>query len=93
VLIVWIYHGGKPTKMMENYLLYKMCLNGQPGVKPLNSSLFRQVFMSKYGNVKIFKIMKASKRSKEWIANRDNRVCEAPALGTTLGSTHRRSRR
>jgi hypothetical protein len=49
--------------------------------------------MSKYGKVKIFKIMKASKRSKEWIANRDNRVCEAPALGTTLGSTHRRSRR
>jgi hypothetical protein len=27
VLIVWIYHGGEPTKMMENYLLYKMCLN------------------------------------------------------------------
>jgi dolichyl-diphosphooligosaccharide--protein glycosyltransferase len=72
------YHGGKPTKMMENCLLYKMCLNGQPGVKPLNSSLFRQVFMSKYGKVKIFKIMKASKKSKEWIANPDNRVCDAP---------------
>ena len=49
------YHGGRPTKMMEECLLYKMCLSGQHGVKPLNASLFREVFSSKYGKVKIFK--------------------------------------
>ena len=72
------YHGGKPTKMMENCLLYKMCLSGQQGIQPLNSSLFRQVFSSKYGKVKIFKIMKASKKSKDWVADPANRVCDAP---------------
>ena len=72
------YHGGRPTKMMENCLLYKMCLAGQPGIKPLNSSLFRQVFSSKYGKVKIFKVMRVSKKSKEWIADPANRVCDAP---------------
>ena len=72
------YHGGKPTKMMENCLLYKMCLSGQAGIQPLNSSLFRQVFSSKYGKVKIFKIMKTSKKSKDWVADPANRVCDAP---------------
>lgn len=98
------YHGGRPTPMMENCLLYKMCLHGQSGIKPLvrasqlravrlcqtsrteaghrcgtqNSSLFAHVFTSRYGKVRIFKVRKVSKKSKEWIADPKNRVCDAP---------------
>jgi dolichyl-diphosphooligosaccharide---protein glycosyltransferase len=32
--------------------------------------------MSKYGKVRIFKILKSSEESKEWVKN--NRLCDAP---------------
>ena len=34
------------------------------------------MFRSKYGKVRIYKIMSVSKESKEWVLN--NRVCDAP---------------
>ena len=37
---------------------------------------FRPVFSSKYGKVRIFKIMSVSQESKEWVLN--NRKCDAP---------------
>ena len=37
---------------------------------------FRQVFHSKYGKVRIFKILSVSKESKDWVEN--NRLCDAP---------------
>ena len=71
------YQGGKPTPMMENCLLYKMCLYGQQGVS-LNNSLFSHVFSSKYRKVRIFKVRHVSKKSKDWVANPDNKICDAP---------------
>ena len=72
------YRGGIPTPMMRKSLLYKLTQFGyKPDVK-VNPKRFEHVFTSKYGKVRIFKIVGVSKKSKRWIANPANRVCDAP---------------
>mmetsp|Transcript_39197 Transcript_39197/g.103282 ORF Transcript_39197/g.103282 Transcript_39197/m.103282 type:complete len:281 (+) Transcript_39197:35-877(+) len=51
---------------------------GEPGIPPLSKKLFQHAFTSKYGKVRIFKIMNVSLKSKKWIADPANRVCDAP---------------
>jgi len=72
------YQGGIPTPMMEKCLLYKTVRYGEPGVPALNPKLFKHAFTSKYGKVRIFKIMNVSLKSKKWVADPANRVCDAP---------------
>ena len=72
------YQGGIPTPMMEKCLLYKMVRYGEQGVPPLDEKRFTHAYTSKYGKVRIFKIMNVSRKSKEWVANPANRVCDAP---------------
>uniref|UniRef100_A0A7S3B345 dolichyl-diphosphooligosaccharide--protein glycotransferase n=1 Tax=Haptolina ericina TaxID=156174 RepID=A0A7S3B345_9EUKA len=69
--------GGNPTPMMSKSLLYKLCQYGRPGVT-LNDTYFQHAYTSKYGKVRIFKVRKVSKKSKDWIANPENRLCDAP---------------
>ncbi len=64
--------------MMEKCLLYKTVRYGEPGVPPLNPKLFTHAFTSKYGKVRIFKVMNVSLKSKKWVADPTNRVCDAP---------------
>jgi len=71
------YQGGTPTPMMEECLLYNLVQYGRPGIK-VNESLFQHVFTSKYGKMRIFKIKRVSLKSKQWVANQTNRVCDAP---------------
>lgn len=76
---------GTPTPMMEKSLLYKLHSHNQkPGVQA-NSSLFKEVYISKYGKVKIFRVLRVSKKSKEWIANPKNRKCDAPGSWYCVG--------
>jgi len=72
------YQGGIPTPMMEKCLLYKMVRQGEPGIPPLSSKRFTHAFSSKYGKVRIFKVMNVSLKSKKWVADPANRVCDAP---------------
>jgi len=72
------YQGGIPTPMMEKCLLYKMVRMGEPGVPALNKHRFTHAYTSKYGKVRIFKVMNVSRKSKEWVADPANRVCDAP---------------
>jgi len=71
------YQGGTPTPMMEQCLLYKLVQYGRQGIK-VNESLFKHVYTTKYGKVRIFKILRVSKKSKDWVADPKNRVCDAP---------------
>jgi dolichyl-diphosphooligosaccharide---protein glycosyltransferase len=72
------YSMRKPTPMMKASLLYNLAVVGEdPSVK-LDQKLFKEVFVSKYRKVKIFKVMNVSQESKDWIANPANRVCDAP---------------
>ena len=61
---------------MKESLLYILHSNGiNPGVV-VDRNRFREVFTSKYGKVRIYKIQSVSEESKEWVLN--NRVCDAP---------------
>eukprot|EP00808_Paulinella_micropora_P026143 g82501.t1 len=74
------FHGGdrnKPTDMMRDSFIYQMHQHGIGGVR-LDETLFEQSFVSKYQRVKIFKVLKKSLKSKEWIADPANRICDAP---------------
>jgi dolichyl-diphosphooligosaccharide--protein glycosyltransferase len=63
---------------MEESLLYKLVMNKiHPDVK-IDPNRFREVFRSKYGKVRIYKVMSVSKESKDWVADPANRVCDAP---------------
>lgn len=64
-------HSG-PSKMMAKSLIYKLH-SGKIGGKH-----FKQVFRSKYGKVKIYKVLHVSQESKKWVADPKNRICDAP---------------
>eukprot|EP00912_Choanoflagellata_sp_UC4_P001252 UC4_evm1s779 len=72
------YQGGRPTPMMAESLLYKLTQWGyRQDIKLDTKNRFKEVFTSKYGKVRIFKVQKVSKESKAWIADPANRVCDA----------------
>jgi dolichyl-diphosphooligosaccharide--protein glycosyltransferase len=63
--------------MMAKSMLYKMHQDGKNGVH-VDPQRFRLVKETRYGKVRIFKVLKVSKASKMWVANVTNRVCDAP---------------
>ena len=74
-----------PTPMMAASLLYKLHSAGiRPGVKA-DPDLFREVFQSKHGKVRIYKVLHVSKESKDWVADPANRICDAPGSWYCVG--------
>jgi len=65
-------HQGQPTPMMEASLLYQL------HSKVPDSNRFKHAFTSKYGKVRIFKVMSVSQESKDWVADPKNKICDAP---------------
>jgi len=79
------YNDGRPTPMMAASLLYNLIGHKQrPGVV-VDSSLFQEAYSSKYGLVRIFKVMNVSKESKAWAADPANRKCDAPGSWYCVG--------
>ena len=69
---------GMPTPKMAGSLLYKLHSHDLvPGVQ-VDKNRFKEVFKSKYGKVRIFKVLSVAKDSKEWVADPKNRICDAP---------------
>lgn len=69
---------GQPTPMMRDSLLYNLHISGEaPGVE-VDRRMFRLVYKSRYGLVKIFKVMNVSAESKAWVRDPKNRKCDAP---------------
>ncbi|GMI05877.1 hypothetical protein TrLO_g5603 [Triparma laevis f. longispina] len=86
---------GTPTPMMEASLLYKLHGHNQKQGVTVDPNRFREVFTSKYGKVRIFKVLGVSEESKSWVADPSNRDCDVeggwfcrgvypPALETVL---------
>jgi dolichyl-diphosphooligosaccharide--protein glycosyltransferase len=77
---------GTPTPMMAQSMLYKMHSHNQkPGVY-VNPDLFREVYTSKYNKVRIYKVLHVSKKSRKWVANPENRKCDAPGSWYCVGN-------
>ncbi|CAG9582464.1 oligosaccharyl transferase-like protein [Leishmania major strain Friedlin] len=68
----------RPTPMMRASLLYNLHEAGKTKGVKVNPSLFQEVYSSKYGLVRIFKVMNVSAESKKWVADPANRVCHPP---------------
>lgn len=76
---------GTPTPMMERSMLYKLIMhNRRPGVTA-NETMWREVYSSKYQKVRIFKVLKVSKKSRNWLADPANRICDAPGSWYCVG--------
>merc|ERR1712194_894860 len=76
---------GNPTPMMEASLLYVLHSHRQrPGVVA-DSNRFEEVFISKYGKVRIFKVKSVDEVSKKWAADPANRICDAPGSWYCVG--------
>jgi dolichyl-diphosphooligosaccharide--protein glycosyltransferase len=71
-------HQGSPTPMMEASLLYNLHSHNMRAGVNVDSNRFKHVFTSKYGKVRIFKVMSVSQESKDWVADPANKVCDAP---------------
>jgi len=69
---------GTPSAMMQRSFLYTLHSHKlKPGVEaPAN--MFREEFRSKYGKVRIFKILQVDTESKRWVADPKNLVCDVP---------------
>jgi dolichyl-diphosphooligosaccharide--protein glycosyltransferase len=72
------YQGGVPTPMMANSLLYKLTQYSYKQEITLDPNRYQHVFTSKFGKCRVFKIKSVSKKSKDWVANPENRLCDAP---------------
>ncbi|CAB9527217.1 glycosyltransferase subunit STT3A [Seminavis robusta] len=69
---------GTASPMMKRSLLYH--LHGhqiRPGVE-VDPEQFQEVYRSKYGKVRIFKIIGVSEESKAWVADPTNKLCDVP---------------
>jgi dolichyl-diphosphooligosaccharide--protein glycosyltransferase len=64
--------------MMERSLLYR--LHGHQIKKGVEAdpTKFNEVYRSKYGRVRIFKILGVSEESKQWVAATEHRQCDVP---------------
>eukprot|EP00929_Paragymnodinium_shiwhaense_P009687 TRINITY_DN11394_c0_g1_i1.p1 TRINITY_DN11394_c0_g1~~TRINITY_DN11394_c0_g1_i1.p1 ORF type:complete len:820 (-),score=157.67 TRINITY_DN11394_c0_g1_i1:106-2565(-) len=79
------YQGGKPTPMMADSFLYKAVRhNIDEGVR-LNSKYWQEVHTTKYGLMRIFKVMNVSEESKAWCADPKNKICDAPGSWYCVG--------
>jgi len=67
---------GNPSPMMEASMLYKLHSHGlKPGVQA-DPNRFKHVFDSKYGKVRIFKVLNVAKDSRDFVADPKNRICD-----------------
>lgn len=70
------FNNGQPSETMAASLLYKLHSNGlQPGAE-VDKNRFKDVYQSKHGKVRIYKILSVSKESKDWVFK--NRECDTP---------------
>merc|ERR1712216_743149 len=74
------YAGGAsaPSPMMRKSLVYNLYKSGRETGVTANPKLFEEVYNSPRNELRIWKILNVSQESKAWVANPENRVCDAP---------------
>ena len=64
--------------MMEKSFLYKLHSHRVVEGVEADSEKFEEVYRSKYGKVRIYKLLDIDEESKLWTADPRNRICDAP---------------
>jgi len=79
------YADRTPTPMMEKSLLYKLVEhNNKNGVR-VNERYFKHVHTTKHGLLRIYEVQNVSQESKDWVADPNNRICDAPGSWYCVG--------
>ena len=69
---------GTPSPMMRRSFLYTLHSSGLKEGVQAPEDKFQEVYRSKYGKVRIWKILGVSEESRAWVADPANRICDAP---------------
>jgi dolichyl-diphosphooligosaccharide--protein glycosyltransferase len=72
----YIDRAGTPSPMMKRSLLYVLHSSGFKEGVEAPADKFSEVFRSKYGKVRIWKILGVSEESKAWVKDPANRKCD-----------------
>jgi len=79
------YRDGQPTPMMKDSFLFGAVKhNLEPGIS-LNPKYWKEVHTTKYGLMRVFKVMNVSQESKRWVADPKNKICDAPGSWYCVG--------
>merc|ERR1719194_93107 len=70
--------------MRDSFLYRAVKHNLDPGIS-LDKRYWKEVHTTKYGLMRVFKVLNVSKESKDWIADPKNRVCDAPGSWYCVG--------
>jgi len=69
---------GTPSPMMERSLLYHLHGHEIKNGVQADPNKWKEVFRSKYGRVRIYKILGVDEKSKKWVSDSANRLCDVP---------------
>lgn len=68
----------KPHPLLKESLLFNLVLNQRHPEARVDERYFREVYSSKYGLLRVYKVMDVSKESKAWATNPANWKCDRP---------------
>mmetsp|Transcript_124943 Transcript_124943/g.215941 ORF Transcript_124943/g.215941 Transcript_124943/m.215941 type:complete len:226 (-) Transcript_124943:56-733(-) len=76
----------QPTPMMRKSLVYNLFYDGG-GMKGVGADpkLFKLVYQTPRNFMRLFKVLNVSEESKEWVADPENRICDAPGSWYCVG--------
>merc|ERR1712072_238333 len=69
---------------MKKSLSYNLVMNGEHGARAIKD-LFQEVHTTRYGLMRVYKVMNVSEESKAWVADTNNRICDAPGSWYCVG--------
>merc|ERR1712176_809193 len=68
----------RPTPMMKKSLVYNLYMHGSSATAKADPNLFELVWTSSNDQMRFFKVLNVSEESREWVANPENKICDAP---------------
>jgi len=74
-----------PTPMMAKSLLYKAVMHNLVAGVKLDPRFFKEVHTTKHGKMRVYQVMNISQESKDWIADPQNKICDAPGSWYCVG--------
>jgi dolichyl-diphosphooligosaccharide--protein glycosyltransferase len=81
-------HGGdqhQPSPMMKKSLVYNLYMHGKSTSSGADPKLFQMVWKSSNDQMRLFKVLNVSQESKDWVANPENKLCDAPGSWYCVG--------
>jgi len=84
----YTFHGGdrhQPSPMMKKSLVYNLYMHGKQTKAGADPKLFEMVWKSPRDELRFFKVLNVSQESKDWVANPENKICDAPGSWYCVG--------